>query len=71
MSLPHAQDECAAFGGRTPTAPGDLRIEAHGAAAPGPGGAHPSASRSRGEGARDAGSPFTRAAGRRGGRSTG
>ncbi|RPK39204.1 Permease [Streptomyces sp. ADI92-24] len=37
MSLPYAQDERAAaprpaFGGRMPTAPGDLRIEAHGIA---------------------------------------
>ncbi|NEC65522.1 cytosine permease, partial [Streptomyces sp. SID9727] len=32
MSLPHAQDERAAFGGRMPTAPGDLRVEAHGIA---------------------------------------
>ncbi|MFJ7625137.1 purine-cytosine permease family protein [Streptomyces sp. NPDC097595] len=32
MSLPYAQDERAAFGGRMPTAPGDLRIEANGIA---------------------------------------
>ncbi|MFB8207651.1 purine-cytosine permease family protein [Streptomyces sp. NPDC056010] len=32
MSLPYAQDERAAFGGRMPTAPGDLRVEANGIA---------------------------------------